>query len=83
MKYTVSGVCSRSVEFDIEDGIVKNVVFDGGCNGNTKGIAKLVEGMDANEVIRRLRGVTCGRKGTSCPDQLALALEKAMKGYFI
>ncbi len=80
MKYTVSGVCSRSVEFDIEDGIVKNVVFDGGCNGNTKGIAKLVEGMDANEVIRRLRGVTCGRKGTSCPDQLALALEKAMKG---
>ena len=80
MKYTVSGVCSRSVEFDIEDGIVKNVVFDGGCNGNTKGIAKLVEGMDANEVIRRLRGVTCGRKVTSCPDQLALALEKAMKG---
>ena len=80
MKYTVSGVCSRSVEFDIEDGIVKNVVFDGGCNGNTKGIAKLVEGMDANEVIRRLRGVTCGRKGTSCPEQLALALENAMKG---
>lgn len=80
MKYTVSGVCSRSVEFDIEDGIVKNVVFDGGCNGNTKGIAKLVEGMDANEVVQRLRGVTCGRKGTSCPDQLALALEKAMKG---
>lgn len=80
MKYTVSGVCSRSVEFDIEDGIVKNVVFDGGCNGNTKGIAKLVEGMDANEVVRRLRGITCGRKGTSCPDQLALALEKAMKG---
>ena len=73
MKYTVSGVCSRSVEFDIEDGIVKNVVFDGGCNGNTKG-------MDANEVIHRLRGVTCGRKGTSCPDQLAQALEKAMKG---
>ena len=80
MKYTVSGVCSRSVEFDIEDGIVKNVVFDGGCNGNTKGIAKLVEGMDANEVIHRLRSVTCGRKGTSCPDQLAQALEKAMKG---
>ena len=80
MKYTVSGVCSRSVEFDIEDGIVKNVFFDGGCNGNTKGIAKLVEGMDANEVIHRLRGVTCGRKGTSCPDQLAQALEKAMKG---
>ncbi len=80
MKYTVSGVCSRSVSFDIEDGIVKNVVFDGGCNGNTKGIAKLVEGMDANEVVRRLRGLTCGRKNTSCPDQLALALEKAMKG---
>lgn len=80
MKYTVSGVCSRSVEFDIEDGIVKNVVFEGGCNGNTKGIAKLVEGMDANEVIHRLRGTTCGRKGTSCPDQLALALGKAMRG---
>ena len=60
MKYMVSGVCSRSVEFDIEDGIVKNVVFEGGCNGNTKGIAKLVEGMDANEVIHRLRGTTCG-----------------------
>ncbi len=79
MKYTVSGVCSRSVSFDIEDGIVKNVAFEGGCNGNTKGIARLAEGMEAEEVIRRLRGVTCGHKPTSCPDQLAQALEKAIK----
>lgn len=79
MKYTVNGVCSRSVSFDIVDGIVKNVVFEGGCNGNTKGVASLAEGMPAEEVIRRLKGITCGFKPTSCPDQLALALEKAIK----
>ncbi|MBE6935327.1 MAG: TIGR03905 family TSCPD domain-containing protein [Ruminococcaceae bacterium] len=80
MKYTVSGVCSRSVEFDIEDGIVKNVVFEGGCNGNTQGVARLAEGMKAEEIVARLSGVTCGRKPTSCPDQLAKAIEKALKG---
>lgn len=79
MKYTVSGVCSRSVSFDIEGGIVKNVAFEGGCSGNTQGVAKLVEGMPAEEVIRRLKGIRCGFKSTSCPDQLALALEKAIK----
>ena len=79
MKYTVSGVCSRSVSFDIVDGIVKNVAFEGGCSGNTQGVASLAEGMSAEEVIRRLKGIRCGYKPTSCPDQLALALEKALK----
>ena len=62
--------------FDIEDGKVKNVQFVGGCNGNLKGIAALVEGMDAEEVISRVEGIRCGMKGTSCPDQLAKALKE-------
>ena len=73
-EYKTSGTCSRSILFDIEDGKVKNVQFIGGCNGNLKGIAALVEGMDADEVIARVQGVTCGMKKTSCPDQLAQAL---------
>ena len=73
-EYKTSGTCSRSILFDIEDGKVKNVQFIGGCNGNLKGIAALVEGMDADEVIKRVQGVTCGMKKTSCPDQLAKAL---------
>ena len=73
-EYKTSGTCSRSILFDIEDGKVKNVQFIGGCNGNLKGIAALVEGMDADEVIKRVQGVTCGMKKTSCPDQLAQAL---------
>lgn len=79
MKYTVSGVCSRSVSFDIEDGIVKNVFFEGGCNGNTQGVAHLAEGRKAEDVIACLRGIRCGRKLTSCPDQFARALEKAIQ----
>jgi uncharacterized protein (TIGR03905 family) len=78
MKYTVSGVCSSSVSFDIESGIVKNVKFDGGCNGNGKGICSLAEGMNAEELIGKLRGITCGRRPTSCPDQFARALQKAL-----
>ena len=73
-EYKTSGTCSRSILFDIEDGKVKNVQFIGGCNGNLKGIAALVEGMDVATVIERVQGVTCGMKKTSCPDQLAQAL---------
>ena len=73
-EYKTSGTCSRSILFDIEDGKVKNVQFIGGCNGNLKGIAALVEGMDVDAVIERVQGVTCGMKKTSCPDQLAQAL---------
>ncbi len=79
MRYATQGTCSRFIDFDLEDGIVKNVVFTGGCNGNLKGIAALVEGMDANEAIKRLSGITCGFKPTSCPDQLAKALEEALE----
>ena len=80
MEYTYkpAGVCSRGISFEIEDGKVKNVIFNGGCNGNTQGISKLVEGMDAKEVISRLEGVKCGFKKTSCPDQLAKALKEAL-----
>ena len=77
--YTTRGVCSRQISFEIENGILKNVSFLGGCNGNTQGISKLVEGMEINEVIKRLKGTDCGGKNTSCPDQLAQALELSLK----
>ncbi|MBQ2785568.1 MAG: TIGR03905 family TSCPD domain-containing protein [Oscillospiraceae bacterium] len=73
------GTCSRSVLFDIEDGKVKNVQYFGGCNGNLKGIGALVEGMEVDEAIRRLEGIQCGMKATSCPDQLAQALKEVKK----
>ena len=75
--YRTKGVCSRNITFDIKDGCVTDVKFDGGCNGNTKGIAALVEGMPVEEAIRRMEGITCGFNGTSCPDQLAKALKEA------
>ncbi len=78
-EYTTSGTCSRSILFEIEDGKLMNVQFIGGCNGNLKGIGSLVEGMDVNEVIKRLEGTTCGMKDTSCPDQLSRALKKALE----
>ena len=78
--YITKGVCSRRILFEVEDGIVKNVHFEGGCNGNTKGISALVEGMRAEEVINRLEGIKCGFKSTSCPDQLAKALKETVKG---
>ncbi len=78
-KYTTRGVCARGVTFDLEDGTVKNVRFEGGCSGNTQGVAALVEGMSAEEAIRRLAGIRCGFKSTSCPDQLAQALQKALQ----
>ena len=76
--YTPKGVCSAKIEFEIDEGIVKNVNFTRGCNGNTQGISKLVEGMSAKEVIKRLKGTNCGARGTSCPDQLARAIEEAI-----
>ena len=79
VEYTPKGVCSRKIEIDIENGIINKVRFLGGCNGNTQGISKLVEGMKAEDVISRLEGVNCNGRGTSCPDQLAKALKEAIK----
>ncbi len=76
--YKTQGTCSRKITFDLEDGIVKNVNFEGGCNGNLKGISALVEGRPAEEVITSVSGITCGFKSTSCPDQLAKALHEAL-----
>ena len=73
-EFKTSGTCSQRILFDVENGKVKNVQFIGGCNGNLKGIAALVEGMDADAVIERVRGIRCGMRQTSCPDQLAQAL---------
>lgn len=78
-EYRTKGVCSRNIKFDIRDGLVTGVYFEGGCAGNTKGVASLVEGMPAEEAIRRLEGITCGFKGTSCPDQLAKAIRQALE----
>lgn len=80
MKYSYSprGVCSQRIDIEVEDGIVTDVKFLGGCNGNLKGIGSLVKGMKVEDVIVRLEGTTCGFKKTSCPDQLAQALKKAL-----
>ncbi|MBQ1243215.1 MAG: TIGR03905 family TSCPD domain-containing protein [Clostridia bacterium] len=77
--YRPNGVCARGISFDIEDGTVKNIKFSGGCSGNTQGVASLADGMDANELIERLAGIRCGFKNTSCPDQLAKAVAKALE----
>lgn len=77
--YKTSGTCSREINFEIENGKVFNVEFIGGCNGNLKGIASLVEGNDVHEVINKLKGIRCGFKATSCPDQLATALENSFR----
>ncbi len=74
--YITSGVCSRSIDIEVEDNIVKNVSFFGGCNGNLKGIGELTKGMTVDEVIEKLQNIKCGSKSTSCPAQLALALKK-------
>ena len=77
--YKPHGVCARGISFDIEDNIVKNVRFSGGCSGNTQGLSALAEGMTADEIINKLSGIRCGFKGTSCPDQLAKAVAEAVK----
>ncbi len=78
IEYTPKGVCSRKITVEVEDGIVKSVVFTGGCNGNTQGVARLAQGMKVEDVIARLENVDCGGRGTSCPDQLAKALKQAL-----
>lgn len=75
--YKTQGTCSRSISVELDGKIIKSVSFEGGCNGNTKGIAQLVTGMDIDRVIERCEGTTCGARPTSCPDQLARALKEA------
>lgn len=78
--YKTNGVCCKSVHFELtEDKKVHNVTFEGGCNGNTQGIGALVEGMDAEDAVTRMTGITCGPRHTSCPDQLAKALQSALE----
>lgn len=77
--YTPHGVCSRQIQLDVENGIVNQVRFIGGCSGNTQGISALVQGMPVEEVIRRLENIHCGSRPTSCPDQLAKALKQVME----
>jgi uncharacterized protein (TIGR03905 family) len=74
--YTTRGVCSRGIEITVDEGIVTEIRFIGGCSGNTQGVAALAVGMTPDEVIRRIKGIKCGFKSTSCPDQLATALEE-------
>lgn len=78
MVYKTSGVCSKEIHIELEDNIVKSAAFVGGCNGNTTGISQLVQGMTVDEVIKRLEGIKCGPRPTSCPDQLAKALKEAV-----
>ena len=77
--YKTKGTCSQMISFEVNNDIVTNVQFFGGCNGNLKGISALVNGMDIDEVITRVEGIKCGMKSTSCPDQLAQALKEAKK----
>ena len=78
MVYKTKGVCSQLINVEVENNIVTSVEFVGGCNGNLKGIAELVKGMDVEDVIERLEGITCGAKPTSCPAQLAEALKEIL-----
>lgn len=75
MKYKTSGTCSSSIDFEIEDNTIQSVAFTGGCNGNLQGISSLVRGMNIDDAISKLKGIKYGMKSTSCPDQLAKALE--------
>ncbi len=77
--YTPRGVCSRQIDLELEDGVIVSAKFTGGCSGNTQGVAALVIGMKAEEAIRRLKGIKCGFKDTSCPDQLSKALESGLE----
>lgn len=76
MTYITNGTCSRAIHIEVEDNILKSVSFDGGCNGNLKGISSLCTGMDIDEIIEKLESIKCGFKQTSCPDQLARALKE-------
>lgn len=77
--YNTKGTCSKQITFDINDGVVSNVRFLGGCNGNLQGISKLVEGLPATQIKQTLSGIKCGYKSTSCPDQLSLAVAEALE----
>lgn len=77
--YYTTGTCSRQIDFEVNDGKVSNIVFTGGCHGNQQGIARLVDGMSCDDVIKKLEGIRCGYKDTSCPDQLARALKATLK----
>ena len=79
IEYKTKGTCSRMVILDIEDDVVVDCSFVGGCAGNTTGVAALVKGMKTTEVVERLKGIKCGFKSTSCPDQLAKAIEEAIE----
>ena len=77
--YKTRGTCCRAIEYEVNDGVVTECRFVGGCMGNTQGVAALVKGMKVEEAISRLKGIQCGMRGTSCPDQLACALEEAQQ----
>lgn len=77
MNFKTKGVCSQSIDFELDGNTIKKVEFVGGCSGNTQGVARLVQGMNIDEAIRKLEGIKCGPRSTSCPDQLAKALKQA------
>ncbi len=79
IEYKTKGTCSRAVIVDVEDGVIVDCAFVGGCAGNTRGVAALVKGMKVEDAISKIKGIKCGFKPTSCPDQLALALEEALQ----
>ena len=78
MIYKTHGTCSRAIAVELENDVIKSVAFDGGCNGNTQGVSRLVTGMNVYDAIDRLEGINCNGRGTSCPDQLAKALRQAL-----
>ena len=78
IEYKTTGTCARAVIVDVEDGVITDCEFVGGCSGNTQGVASLVKGMKVEEAVAKIKGIKCGMKSTSCPDQLALALEEAV-----
>ncbi len=79
MRYIPKGVCSQAIDVELDGNVIKHVQFTGGCHGNLQGVARLVEGMKVEDAIAKIRGIRCGFKSTSCPDQLANALEAALK----
>lgn len=79
MRYKTQGTCSSYIDIELKDGVIESVQFTGGCHGNLQGISALVKGMTPEEAISRLKGIRCGFKSTSCPDQLACALEQCEK----
>ena len=78
IEYKTKGTCARAVIVDVEDGVITDCEFIGGCSGNTQGVASLVKGMKVEDAVAKIKGIKCGMKSTSCPDQLALALEEAI-----